>query len=173
MRKVLYGLLLCAVAAALPACKKDDNNGPGEPEGKSFIRAKVDGKLTDFAFSVKAHRDVRNMVSVVGSTNGPEENSENIQLAILDGPAPVAAGTYNLDGGVTTMVVIYSIYKQANGGTSQDNYTASTLSAVTTDAFVITISSINDKEVKGTFGGTVSGTKVIKITEGEFSAPFE
>ncbi len=171
MSKVLYGLLLGLVIGALPACKKDDN-GPGELPDGPFMRAKVDGKQTDFASSIKAHRDVRNMVSVVGTIRDSKGNSENLQLAILDGP-PVAPGTYNLDGGDATMVVIYSIYKVISGGTSQDNYTASTASAAPGDVFAIKITSINDKEVKGTFAGKVSGAKLIEITDGEFSAPFE
>jgi hypothetical protein len=176
VKKCSYALLFCLISALLfTACSKK-NKEEEAPDSGTFLTAKVNGKVVNFNTGLKTNPnfDNKNSVGITGSSAEYGVNDQqSLQLIIFNNPDKLKAQTYNLDGEVYKMAVTYSILGFKNGTQSgQDNYGASTQSAVTNDAFAIKITAIDDHNITGDFAGIVSGTsKIIKIEEGHFSLP--
>ncbi len=152
LRKILFSSL---VVLALASCKKDKDDAPA-----NHVSAKVNGVKTDFNASASATKlgdaSTGYIVMIVGlgstSTLYPAMN-----INISD-DAAITARTYtaaNDEADASYMV------------NSSDQHSS-------VDDFTVTVTSVTNTEIKGTFSGKVenmSGT-VSTITEGTFSAKF-
>jgi hypothetical protein len=153
LRKFLF---LSIAVATLASCKKDKNDTPAYN-----LSAKVDGTKVDFNTTVVAQKDgnAQNGYSVVITGLGGSASSPYPAFSIfLDDAAVISAKTY------TAADADVSIIYAASG---QASYTSDT-------EFTVTISSITDTEVKGSFSGKVDDSSggIKTITEGTFSAKF-
>ncbi|ANH82053.1 hypothetical protein A8C56_14700 [Niabella ginsenosidivorans] len=167
MKKAI--LILLVLSPVLFGCSKDHNEDPANEAAS--LTATVGGAKKDFGVGAKAHQNNEKAISIVGSTAALQKGkqSESLQLAIFESAEKIHTGTYKMDVSLCKILVTYSIVKPDG---TQLNFSASSDSYTPYDAFTITITSINDKEVKGTFSGKVVGggtTQTISITNGVFS----
>ena len=125
------------------------------------MSAKVDGVKTDFNTAVVANKsgDASTGYTLIITSLGGSASSPYPGFSIyLDDDAVISAKTYTAANNDVT-----GVYVPENSFTYGSD----------TD-FTLTISSITDTDVKGTFSGKVdNGTTIKTITEGTFSAKFQ
>jgi hypothetical protein len=147
-------LILPLIALALFSCKKENAGGP------DHLTAKFNGTEVDFSDALAAEKylDPSNgyTLSVLGMGGTTNDPLPSFDLMIHD-DSEISTKTYN-----RPTDAVSSTYTDTN----LDNYNAG-------DQFTITISSITDTEVRGTFSGKMikSGSgEVVDVTEGSFRA---
>jgi|SRR6185503_10965168 len=150
---MLKNFLVIALAIlTLASCSKDKNDTPAYN-----LSAKIDGTAQAFNTGVSAEKagDATNGYTV--AIAGVAGNSSNPYPALalnIDSDDPIVAKTYT-----ATAFEASSIY-----------VTDATTMFISDTDFTITVTSISDTEIKGTFSGKVDA-KV--VSEGAFSAKFQ
>ena len=154
-------LLVFLTAFVLFSCEKEKNaSTSSSASGAYHLTAKFNGTLIDFSASLAAEKylDPSNgyTISVLGIGGTTNSSLPSFDF-IIQSDSEIKAKTYNesSDG----MLVSYS---DKNFNTYDED-----------DQFTITISSITNTEVKGTFAGKMikSGSmEVINVTDGSFKA---
>lgn len=160
---------LVTLSTLFIGCKKD-GNGDGA-NGSGYLRAKIDGKTVEFKFFSSSQNN-DNSIAVRGNTGDINKGEDNthIQIAVMDNEK-IKIDTYELES-TPTMVVTYGTVTHKSDGTSvQANFSATTGSSLSGDAFEVKIKSISKARVEGSFAGIVvaTGKKNVVISEGEFA----
>ncbi len=152
LRKILF---VSIAVITLASCKKDKDDAPAH-----HVSAKIDGEKKDFNATVVATKQSLagyHFVVVSGLAGSASSPYPAFSLSITDNAA-ITAKTYtatNFEAGGS--------YDK----TDQEGYESDT-------DFSVTISSITDTEIKGSFVGKVDdGATVKTVTEGSFSAKFQ
>jgi hypothetical protein len=160
-------ILIAIIAAGLTACDSDDDDDDllhGE-NGKYFIKVKVDGELME----IKNQQTIDGVVGFAGIhyvavIEGTEPGNSSIALLLYD-DEPIKTGIYEgLEISETSYSGVIIGY-----GFEEESYTTNPESP----EGKVTITVLNNKEIKGTFSGVVvdfQGSERI-LTEGEFYVP--
>ena len=150
---MLKNFLVIALAIlTLASCSKDKNDTPAYN-----LSAKIDGTAQAFNTGVGAQKsgDAANGYTVVIAGTAGNSSSPFPTFGLtIDSDAPIVAKTYT------------AAAFEATGIYATDN---STILMSDTD-FTITVTSVNDTDIRGTFSGKID-TKV--VSEGAFSAKFQ
>jgi hypothetical protein len=173
MKRIILFSLFCILAAI--SCKKSSSPS----SDASFITATMDGKGKTFNVHPMAIRSLAGAVTsidIFGSASAaPSQESLGIAINNSPGGKPIAAGTYS-----ETSSVDYIVAGVYNEGSSSIVY-GTGLYPNPANPFHVTISSIDNSTVKGTFSGdfyyinTITGvTQTVKrsFTNGQFSVKF-
>lgn len=149
-------LIVSLAVLTLASCKKDKNDTPA-----FNLSAKVDGVKTDFNTAVVADKDgdaTTGYTLIITAVGGTASSPYPAFSIYLDDDAVITAKTYTAANDDVTGV--YVAEGQFTYGSDTD--------------FSLTISSITDTEIKGTFSGKVdNGTAIKVISEGTFNAKFQ
>lgn len=152
MKKGFFNLTIIFVAALLfVSCKKEKN----EPDSSSYISFKLYGKQKTFtakAVAVKAHTSDFNTIGF--SAYQDTTSTERMYLQIIEKPdADINARIYVDPGPDSEDLVVVGAYLPDNR-ISDKGYSAGLQEDDSTPRFQITITSITDKTITGTFTGT-------------------
>ena len=150
---MLKNFLVVALAVlTLASCSKDKDDTPSY-----HLSAKIDGTSQAFNNAVAAEKSGDASVGYTVAIAGTAGNTSSPYPALLlsiDSDDPIVAKTYTATAFEATSMYVTD---------------ASTMLISDTD-FTITVTSISDTEIKGTFSGKIE-TKT--ISEGAFSAKFQ
>ena len=154
LRKIL---VVSLAVLTLASCKKDKDDSPAYS-----LSAKIDGTSQAFNTAVAAQKsgDAQTGYSVIITGIGGSTSSPYPAFSIfLDDDTPIVAKTYT--GTAFEAGAIYLADAQSSYESDTD--------------FSVTVTSITDTNVSGTFSGKVDdGSGGLKnITEGAFSAKFQ
>ncbi|MBO9618591.1 MAG: hypothetical protein J7539_06085 [Niabella sp.] len=182
MNKLIYGinvgrilLGLCCILS-VQGCSKSGGSNSGN-SGGAFLTCKINGQLHQFNSKVNANqKPVTTTVHavVVGGWEGEDTGKApgfGITLTI-PGTTGVKEATYAVAG--TTDLELDGQYYIQNIQNGQVVSTTSYSGGRTAGTnFTLTITSLTDWGVKGTFSGLLrNGDNFLTITEGSFSAPY-
>jgi hypothetical protein len=150
-------LVVSLVTLSLVSCKKDKDDSPAYS-----LSAKIDGTSQAFNTAVAAQKtgDAQSGFTVIITGLGGSASSPYPAFSVfIDDAAAIVAKTYT--AAASEVACIYAADSQASYTSDND--------------FSVTITSITDTNVSGTFSGKVDdGSGGIKnITEGAFSAKFQ
>lgn len=166
-------MVMAFAMIAFSACKK--NGGMAADDGEKFLTCKINGQYYEFNYRINANdkpaTDVVHFVVISGWEKQDMIKGFGIDLTLPEG---VKEKTYAVSG--TTAISLHGKYyiqnmkdgkivstTGYNGGTSEGT------------SFSLTITSLSDWGVKGTFSGKlklVGGDDYVTITDGKFSAPY-
>ena len=134
-----------------------------EPIGDYFVRGKISGQLIDFNVSSTSVVENRRFIGFAG--DNPNSNYRSFSFSIES--VPIAPGEYKETDPGINMVFRYNV-----AGTEIYNSQIGTESD-----FVITITSLVNNTVQGTFKGTLrrenENNQIRSISEGEFRLPID
>lgn len=173
MRKTILSLTLISFTVLFfSSCKKEKN----EQDSSSYISFKLDGKQKTFtakAVALKAHISDFNTIGF--SAYQDTSSTERMYLQIIQKPdADITARTYIDPGPDSEDLVVLGAYLP-DSRISNKAYSAGLQEDDSTPRFQITIASINDKTITGTFTGTFhegdsdGPAAPSAITDGKFS----
>jgi len=139
------------------------------------MSAKVDGTLKTYkvlAYAIKLQQDT--IYTIDFNASAAQASAERLFLVIGIANHPITTGTYLDEGPLNNSQIVAGGY---NPGTTDDTkvYGAG-LQEDTNPRLTITISSLTDKILTGTFSGTYydnggDGPGTIAVTEGKFNLP--
>lgn len=171
MKKIAILFSAFIISALHFSCKKDSTVSSG-----FYIKANVNGEEKIYTYNAKAsyyYGDLTNtfyMSAFADADSLPCAGCLRLpafSLSLYFRTAPVAAGTYTQSQPANSNV--YGIYGTYNSYATYNSQAQS--------PFTINITSINDKEVSGTFSGKYfDSTQVnpgVTITNGKFRLPIE
>jgi len=165
MKKVV--LLVCAVFALSASCKKDKSQAPAY-----YITADIDGEPVSFNYNNLARLSAptnteNNKLYIYGATE-IGENGNAISLTASVKQAIAAGGTYT--GSADDYQYVGIAYIKGPFSPTQDNEYISDFSD---GGVAISVTSISDTEVKGTFRGQIALNSTVKrVTNGKFNLRF-
>jgi hypothetical protein len=152
LRKLLFVSLAVVTIAS---CKKSKNDTPAY-----FLSAKIDGVKIDFSSAVAAEK------------SGDAQNGYIVYILGIGGNASISLPAFDLT--INDDAAIIGKTYTAAQNKADGSYTAVNQSTYDSDTeFSITITSITETEVKGTFSGKIvedGSLNVVNVTEGSFSA---
>jgi hypothetical protein len=168
-RTLFYSACICLLVA-FASCKKENN----DPDNSDYyISAKVDGVQKTYktnTVAVKLQVDTIYSIGLSAHANATSEESFVLNIAQVN--KPITTDTY-IDSGADDLIVVGGY----NPGTTDDTkvYGAG-LQVDANPRLKITISTLTDKNVSGTFSGTYyddggDGSAIIAVTEGKFNLP--
>ncbi|MCU0325833.1 MAG: hypothetical protein MUF45_11370 [Spirosomaceae bacterium] len=156
-------LLLLLSILALLSCK---NTNDAKPSNKYYLTAKLDGKQTDFSTEFAGYNWTQSAPYNLIVTGYQNKNFRlpAIDIEVQNATNTIKTGTYiepNQERLCRYAVSTNEVYT-ANNNVLND--------------FEVKILELTNKDVKGTFEGTITDFKTkisIKITEGRFYVPFD
>ena len=154
-------LALCSLLFI--SCKKDSSG-----ESTYYVKFKMDGNwITWQRAQGEVAIDPRNRAVFTLSAHN-DANTEQFNIGVNTNSSSLATGTYSPDNSFLSL----SYMKNTNTANITSYTGGGTLGGGDT-RYEVTISSVTDKEVKGSFTGTflrntADDTDVVNITEGEF-----
>ena len=172
MKKTLLQFALICVAALLFfSCKKEKD----EPDSSSYISFKMDGVQKNFqAKSVAVKVTQGELNSIAFTAYQDTISAEFVYIQVTQKDKPISTGTYMDPGPNSEDLLVIAGYMPANqdpvktysAGLQEDN----------NPRLQVTITSLTDKNVTGTFSGTFydndgDGPGTSAVTEGKFSLP--
>jgi hypothetical protein len=162
-RPVLAGLVLAAGLLSA-GCSSSDSTGPGDNNGEYYFRFKANGTQVSFTTQSSLLATFAQAGSQYNGVFTGFDATTNAHVQVYDG-APISTKTY------TGYNVVGTAFVGALIGWDDDTGTLYT--AGSGDVRTVTITSLTDTYVQGTFSGTVSaaGKPSISITNGEFKLP--
>lgn len=171
MKKALLYFALVIVTSALVSCKKEKN----EPDSTSYISFKMDGVQKNFqakAVAVKVTQDQFHSIAFTAYQDTTSAEFVYIQVTQID--KEISTGTYVDPGPDSEDLLVVAGYMPANQDPAH-TYSAG-LQEDNNPRLQVTITSLTDKNVTGTFSGTFyendgDGPGTSAITEGKFSLP--
>lgn len=168
---VLTAIALLFVATFVTACSSGDSEDETPQANEGFLKCKIDGTPRVFNYQVGANDkpddfNAIHFVTVGGlETNDPrtspgfdfqlisDEGAKETTYTAANESGPDLTGQYYVQTGTGTT----SYMGNGNSGTS----------------FTLTITSITNWGVKGTFSGVLKSNDVfVTVTDGEFAAPY-
>lgn len=164
--------LFALLALLCMGCSKDDSSTDNEDV---FMRCKMNGKLVEFKYRVNANDKPADWNKIhfvtLGGNEGQDmlspsfgiqllsdEGAKEMSYVVANSSGPDLKGQYYIQNVVDGKVVSSTGF--VGDGSDGSNFT-------------LNITSLTKWGVKGTFSGLLVGdASVIKVTEGEFSAPY-
>ena len=172
MKKISWLLAIVCFPLLITSCKKDNSV---DENTDYYLSAKVGGTLKTYkalTYAIKVQMDT--MYTIALNASATEGSPEQLFLIIGRANQPIATGTFTDEGEANQGLVVASGY---NPGTSDDaNIYAAGLQVDNNPRLTITITTLTDKTISGTFSGTYydhggDGTGTIAVTEGSFHLP--
>lgn len=174
----LYNLLFIVsilfILIGLSACDKNDSDVDDQSE--KYLICKLNGKEHRFNYHVNANdKPAEETVHFVVISGWEEENTATSPGFGIDLVLPEGAEekTYSVAGGSTPELDGQYYIQHAEGGKTWTTVYSGGRSTGT--QFTLTITSLTDWGVKGTFSGKLrlsGGDEYITVTDGKFSAPY-
>jgi len=166
MKNNLLFILVASLSICFSSCSKS-NDKPG-----SYVKAKINGNWVTFNNALSdLGADLSDPSKIDLTVSANNEAQTEIFDFTIQSDNQIPTGTYASDD--PKFYVDMGYMKNIN--TSPTDYGIYTVSNRAESKFVITITSITDKEIKGTFTGNYLSDfiteEVQEVTEGEFSAP--
>lgn len=157
------------------ACSKSDGESPNRDE-ESFLTCKINGEQRRFNFVVNANSQPADwnkiqFVVISGWENQDIEKSPSFGISMLL-PEGAKETTYSVNG--NTSLELDGQYCVQHWKDGAHTGTTCFMGGRTDGTnFTLTITSLSRWGVKGKFSGLLrDGNSYLKITEGEFSAPY-
>ena len=166
MRTIVFTtLLLILLSIYQISCSKNDTTP--KPSNSYFVKAKLNGEMKTFTYQAQAQKGMKNG-NFVHVPFGASQNEEP--------PFPqFSLEIWNLDGNITPGVYSETEYLIMGRYSIDGENLYNNVNDI--DDFKIRVTSITEKEFKGTFEGTLTNDSnsdlVLKVTEGEFFVPFK
>lgn len=172
VKKIFSLLVVVCFTLLFTSCKKDKST---DESTDYYISAEVEGTLKTYktlAYAVKLQVDT--IYSVALTANVAEGSEEHLFLVIARANQPITTGTYTDEGEANENLIVASGYNP--GTTNEANIYAAGLQEDNNPRLTVTITSLTDKTITGTFSGTYydnggDGTGTIAVTEGSFHLP--
>ncbi|WP_345233091.1 hypothetical protein [Olivibacter ginsenosidimutans] len=168
-------LFLTVVVFTFQSCKKEET-GSGNTE-EQFLGCKINGKSYTFNAHVNANdrpsEEVVHFVVISGWENEDTATSPGFGIDLVL-PEGAEEETYSVAGGSTSELDGQYYIQNFKDG---KHIGTTVYDGGRTDGtkFTLTITSLTDWGVKGTFSGVlklVGGSEYLTVTDGEFSAPY-
>lgn len=167
--------ILCLLAPfVFCACKKGDNGGSVNNDTDAYLKCKINGEWLDFKYQVNANDPPSDKVIhfvVIGGNENSGVNGPSLTLRLTSSEGAKVNTTYNGYPNSTVELYFDYYYQTANGTV---NYEGGHGGSEGSSA-QLTITSLTDWGVKGTFSGVLINYKTKEaytVTEGSFSAPY-
>jgi len=172
VQHVLVAALVMAMIG-LSGCKK--NGGTADGEGEKFLNCKINGKYYEFNSGVNANdkpsTDTVHFV-VIGGWEKPDKiKGFGIGLTLPEG---AKEATYTATGPTDLELNGQYYIQEMKDGKIMNTIVYTGVQGEGTN-FKLTITSLTEWGVKGTFSGKLEldgGDDVVNVTEGKFSAPY-
>jgi len=172
MKKISWLLAIVCFPLLFASCKKDHS---ADESTDYYISAKVGGTLKTYEALTHAIKvQVDTVYTIALSANAAQGSAEQLFLIIGRANQPISTGTFTDEGESNENLIVASGY---NPGTSDEaNIYAAGLQEDNNPRLTITITTLTDKSITGTFSGTYydhggDGTGIIAVTEGKFHLP--
>jgi hypothetical protein len=165
--------LILIIIIAVPSCSKNKDD-----DKKYYFKYKENGSLVTWenASFAQTYSAASNMMifNVLGSKNLPNTSSnEAVSIIILNPGNSFPAGSYSTT--THSMEIGYHVVADPSTPTPPD-WVSDDAPGEPFSQYTVIITSINNKEVRGTFTGNYlynsTTNNVNRITEGEFYAPY-
>lgn len=167
MKKLSYLLLACSMLFLFSSCKKDGSD--------YYFKIKKNGTWMEYKDVAGEYgpdlADPSYTGLVVRGQNG--DATEIFDIAIQNEASSIPNGNYASDNFTSTYYVIADLFIQ--NGSDLHNYDISDAPSMAPSKYVITISSITNDAITGSFTGNylyddfaTTNPETIAITEGEF-----
>lgn len=169
-------LVVLGLGTVFTACSNSDDTSPQEDGAEGYFKCKIDGTPRTFNYSLSANDKPDDFNAIhfvtIGGLEGndpskspgfgfqlvSDEGAKETTYTVANGEGPELRGQYYTQDWVNGNHVGTTSYR----GDGSDGST-----------FTLTISSITNWGVKGTFSGLLENNGVyLSVTEGEFSAPY-
>lgn len=167
--------LLCLFAPfVFCACKKSDNGGSLNNNPDAYLKCKINGILHDFKYQVNANDPPSDKVIhfvVIGGDENNGVNGPSITLRLTSSEGAKVNATYNGYPNSPEDLYFDYYYQTANGTVNFEGGRGGSEGS----SAQLTITSLTDWGVKGTFSGVLINYKTKEtytVTEGSFSAPY-
>lgn len=166
-----YLLLLFIIGIFFNSCRKDDDSNGKE---KYFIKLKINNSQMEDHITGE-YFDENSIFEKVSSNIFAFQVFSNIRMTINQSELEVKTYSFKVNPSNYSENSFWFHYIDPATGTEYSN-----LSSDSTGNMTLTITSIKDNDLKGTFSGTVVAkstgngtTKTFNITNGEFYAPLQ
>ena len=152
---------------AFASCKKSDKKS--NSSGTNTITADVGGSTVNFNIGVTGLLSTGqgSYVLFISGATGTGSNEQSMQIGI-DSQKPIAAGTYTLSSSTSPDATAFPQLTYGIGATSPTAFMTDGTNVTT-----VTITSISNTNVQGTFSGVLTsaldGTTTKSITNGKFN----
>jgi hypothetical protein len=176
MKKELICLgFIAALSILLFSCNKERN----ETDSDFYISFKINGSQKTFKSKTQAAKvsvSQNNFYSIIFSAYEDSTSAEFFYLQVGQKGKKISTGTYTTPGQVSEDLIVLGGYTPASEDPSETYSAGIQLQEDNNPKLVVTITSLTDKTISGTFSGTFynndgDGPEASAFTEGKFSLP--